>query len=282
MSWAGALAVCASLLCVLPARAAGPSPLWEDVAHPNRPRCDAIVADVQKRLAERAADHAALEQILAGGSQRCPDHLALHALYGGLLVGDREFAAARAPLERARHLEDEGEGRIAPDPRLAFQLGLVRAVAGEIEGSLAEYRRAADLGGIGRDQWLLLYDLGDTFHALGRLAEAIDAYRRAIHLNGRRAVVHYALAVALDRDGQLAESAGALKDALALDPHLDELTSPDYFFLPAADRSYYLALSFRAQGRIPEARKEIEQFLHEAADSPYAARAREVLASMPR
>jgi tetratricopeptide (TPR) repeat protein len=262
-------------------RAAEPAPLWEDVANPQRRRCDASVADVKKRLEARAPDVRALETVLAEAVRRCPDHLAAHALLGQVRIVLRDHAGARKALERARRLEDQDLTR-SPDPRLAFQLGFVRALTGDLEGSLVEYRRAEGAGGLGREQLFLLYDLGDTCQALGRLDEAIDAYRRAIHLNPRRAVLHWALAVALDRDGRLAASRTEVDLALGLDPLLAELLSEEYTFVPAADRFYTLALALRAQGRLAEARSAVARFLRELPDGPYSARARELQATLSR
>jgi len=40
------------------ARAEGPSPLWDDVVHPGRPRCAALLVDARKQIAARQLEPA--------------------------------------------------------------------------------------------------------------------------------------------------------------------------------------------------------------------------------
>jgi tetratricopeptide (TPR) repeat protein len=266
------------------ARAAGPSPLWEDVAHPDRPKCDALVAKVRAKVPAGLPDPRSppvveVTALAAEAARRCPEHAAAQALFGHIkLELNKDYQGALVPLERARTLED-GDPRLSPDKQLAFELGLARAVSGDLEGSLDEYRRAEAAGGA---HPVLLYDMGDSYQALGRLHEAIDAYRRAIKLAPREAIHHWALAVALDRDGQLAASRLEIDAALAADPRIVDQLSDRYFFVPPADHWYYLALTYRAQGKLDLARQAVANFLHDLPDGMYAARARELQATLQR
>jgi tetratricopeptide (TPR) repeat protein len=155
----------------------------------------------------------------------------------------------------------------------------MRAIAGDLDGSLVEYRHALSLGGLGvTESWRLHFNLGDTLMALGRLGEAIDAYRRAVGASRVKPITHLALAVAYDRNQEVVNAQRELGIALSQDPPLYVALSDENIFVPAADRHYYLALGFFARGLKSRARWELRQFLHELPDGPYSARARDRLA----
>ncbi len=253
--------------------AAGPSPLWESVVHPHRARCAQLV-DEGRRALGRNSPELALKSF-AEASRLCPDEPEAFALGGATLVDTGDYPAARTALERARALDGDEGG----DAQLAFHLGFVRALGGDFDGSLTEYRRSLQLGGLGlADNWLLYYDLGDTLMALGRLAEATDAYRRSSRAAPLKAITHLALAIAYDRDGEVERSRVELSIALSQDPLLYALQSDQFIFVPAAERHYYLALGFLQRGLRSRGRWELRQFLAQLPDGPYSARARERLA----
>jgi tetratricopeptide (TPR) repeat protein len=263
------------VLFVAGTASAAPAPLWDDILHPNRARCAELTEQASRVLdgsrdAERAG--APLERAV----RLCPDSAEVLALLGKQRVLIADYAAARPILERARILSPDDR-----DGELAFYLGLSRALTGDLPGAIAEYRRAETLGRT-RDAWMLQYDLGDALMALGRLAEAVPAYRRATELAPNEIMPRYALAVALERDGQLEESRRALNLALGGDPHFLHLRSPRFVFLPTEDRHYYLFLVHQARGHTTEARAELEDFIRSAPNSPYLSHARELLeASRP-
>ena len=272
--------VATALACLLAgapavAQAQPPSPLWDDVARPNRLRCAQLVDEARKKRTERDVRRS-LEP-LGEAARLCPTSLEVFVLLGQLRVELGLHEEARAALERARVIEDARPcERACPprDPHLAFELGFVRALAGDLQGSLIEYHRSVDAGGLGTDQWLLAYDLGDTLMALGRLSEAVDAYRRAVKAAPHEAIARFALAVALDRESDREAALVELDAALAIDPRLWCLTSGRYLFVPPSDQHYYLALCALRRGRLEDARRELEAFLGDGPDGPYAARAR--------
>jgi tetratricopeptide (TPR) repeat protein len=256
---------------LLVAIAAGPSALWDDALHPNRARCAQLLEEGRHALAQNLPQWKLFDE----ATKLCPDQPDGFALLGAALIELGDFAPARVALERARVLSGEEGG----DAALAFHLGFVRALGGDLAGSLGEYRRALQLGGLGvADNWLLFYDLGDTLMALGRLGEATEAYRRAARAAPLKAITHLALAVAYDRDGLGERSRSELGIALSQDPLLYALSSDQFIFVPAADRHYYLALGFFGRGLRARARAELRQFLAADVEGPYSARARERLA----
>jgi tetratricopeptide (TPR) repeat protein len=252
--------------------AAEPSALWDDVTHPNRLRCAALVDEARRQTGSAA------ERLLTDAVRLCPGSVeALQALGEARVAADR-IAEARQLLERARSRADRDGER--GDARLAFYLGFVRAVAGDLEGSLAEYRRAIGLGGLAAaDRWLLFYDLGDDYMALGRLGEAVDAYRRAARALPSEVMPHFALAVALDRDGQLDKAREELTIALGLDPQMAQVRSRRFVFVPRTEQRFYLAVGEQARGHLGAARAHLRAFLVALGGGPYAARARERLAA---
>jgi Flp pilus assembly protein TadD len=257
-----------------PALAAPPSPLWDDVAHPNRPKCRELAAEADRIARGRNVnqERAAIQQLLATGAKLCAKDVELLTLLGDLQVRLGDFPAARATLERARALAPAGEDR---DALLALDLGLSRTMTGDLESGLVEYRRAEAIGGL-RDPWKIPYDMGDNLMALGRLDEAIEAYRRAARLAPHEAIVRFALGVALDRDGQAERSRGEISTALTYDNRLSSLTSDMFMFIPPADRHYYLALAYCARRQHGEAAVELATYLAAVPNGPYAPRAREV------
>lgn len=257
-----------------------PSPLWDDVLHPDRLRCAQTVVELRSGLESARTPPAILRvaQLLERAARRCPRSLDVQALWGESLIAAGDHAAAWKALERARQLAPAGEDR---DPRLAFHLGFVRALAGDLEGSLREYQRAQALGGMMRNEdWLLAYDLGDTLMALGRLGEAIESYRRAVRLSPTEPVPRLALAVALDRDQQIEKSKAELAVALQVDPSLRKLNSGDFHFVPREEIHYYLALIAFHRGKIADAQRELEAYLAALPESPYAPRARQHLQNL--
>ncbi len=271
------------LLCVFSTVARADS-LWDELSTPGRGKYQALL--LQARHLRNDNDLPAAERTLLDATKVLPSEPAAWIMLGEVRVLARNWHAARAAFEEARRHAPDGA-----DPLLAFNLAVARAADGDFDGSLVEFRRAeaaaaspspvAFIGASAAAPWQLPYSLGDTYMALGRLAEAIAAYRRAAALEPRKPIIRFALAVALDRDEQLALSRAELDVALVYDRELRDLRGDEYPFAPAADRHYYLALAHLARGRLAAARAELRSFLAEAPNGPYAPRARDRLAGIP-
>lgn len=266
-----------AVLGVGTAAVAGPS-LWDDVANAERQRCRQLLA-VADRLAGK--DARAAVQALRKVGERCGNDRAALQAAGETLLSMRQLSDGRLLLERARVLADASpSGSPERDASLAFHLGFAREVTGDLAGAIEEHRRLESMGGLpSPNQYLVHYDLGDELMAVGRLSEAIDEYRRAVALAPDKPVPRLALAVALDRDEQVDRARVELNTVLTLDPELLRLTSDEYIFVPAADAFYYRALALLARGSAADARLALRTFLRELPDGPYAAVARERLAS---
>jgi tetratricopeptide (TPR) repeat protein len=257
--------------------AAPPSNLWEEVLQPGRVRCTALVRRAERMLPPRGAKSEEARQLLLDGRASCATSVELLALLGRLQLERGDYVEARALLEEARRLSPEDAEL---DAQLAVHLGFVRSVQGDLLGSLVEYRRAEAVGPLEGDAWLLAYDVGDSLMALGRVGEAIEAYRRAIRLAPSQAIPRFALAVALDRDGQTERSRVEALAGLARDPRLRTLTQGQYVFVPPAEVHYYRFVAHRARNSPVEAVQALRAFVAELPSSPYAERAREQLRAL--
>ncbi|MEI7610941.1 MAG: tetratricopeptide repeat protein, partial [Rhodospirillaceae bacterium] len=108
---------------------------------------------------------------------------------------------------------------------------------GRLEEAVAAYRRAAAL----EPEWAEAHNhLGVALHQLEQYPEAVAAYRRALALDEADATIHNNLGVALQDMGELAEAMGHYRRALALDP--------DY-----TDAGNNLGNALKEQGRVAEA-----------------------------
>jgi tetratricopeptide (TPR) repeat protein len=278
--------VAIALFVVASSASAAPASLWDDVAQPEGHRCAALLDEANHLLSSNQPRVAI--QTLRALVKVCSADREAHQLLGETLVAQREYPAARIALERAREisLTEEAAGpsdaRGAREVSLAFHLGFVREVTGDLEGALREHRRLEALGGLGSNEYLVHYDLGDELMALGRLDEAIDEYRRAVRLAPEKPMARLALAVALDRNQQGDKSRIELLVALSLDPQLRCLFADEYVFVPAADVHYYLALGFLGRGLRAQARAALRQFIELEAVGQYLNRARQHLSEIER
>lgn len=265
-------------LCSAGPALAGP---WEAIAHPHRRRCSQLVDEAAQH--GDAAEWKPARLAARSAVALCPSDPIVLERAARTLLGGREYSEALALLEHARVLADREPGTKEEEVALAFHLGFAREVTGDLEGAIVEHRRLEAMGGLAApNQYLVHYNLGDELMATGRLAEAIEEYRRAVTLAPGRPVVRLALAVALDRDGQLDQSRAELGNVLALDPELRSLSGEAYVFVPAGDVHYYRALAQLERGSAADARVELRAFLSVLPAAPYAARARERLLDAER
>jgi len=269
------IALALAMLGVVTAAHASP---WEEVAHPHRRRCAQLVDEANK-LAEVQQWRAATQAARAAAAL-CPSDRAVVQSAGELLLNAHEHADARLELERARALADANPASRERELSLAYALGVAREMTGDLDGAIDEHRRLESSGGLpSPNQYLLHKRLGDELMAVGRLAEAIDEYRRAALLAPpTKPIVRLALAVALDRDEQIDQAHNELVAVLALDPELRCLTAADGAIIPGEDVYYYRALALLARGATAEARAALRTFIAELPSSPYVAHARRRLA----
>jgi len=269
----GALAI---LLVVAGGAVAEASP-WEQVARPNRRRCTQLAEEASKLAEGRQWKLAA--QSARAAVALCPSERAILATAGETLLAAHEYTEGRLRLERARAISDATPLTRDRELSLAFLLGFAREVTGDLDGAIEEHRRLEAMGGLPPpNQYLVHYNLGDELMAAGRLAEALDEYRRAVALAPpTKPVVRLALAVALDRNEQIDQARTEVAAVLAFDPELRSLSGDDYVFVPREDVYYYRAVALYERGAAAESRLNLRTFLAELPSSPYVTRARDRL-----
>ncbi len=265
-----------ALVLVTSTHVVSAAPLWDDIAHPARRRCAVLLEQAKQARAHDLATNAA--NLLRQATTLCPDDRDVLQSLGETLLAAHELDDARQVLERARLVATDKPASHDADVALTFHLGFAREVTGDLAGAIEAHRALEAMGGLPpQNRYLVHYDLADELMAVGRLAEAIDEYRSAVALAPDKPVVRLALAVALDRDGQVDKSRAEVDAVLSLDPVLYSLNSGDYVFVPAGDEHYYRALGWAARGAIAEARVEMRRFVGKLPDSPYIELARQKL-----
>jgi tetratricopeptide (TPR) repeat protein len=117
-------------------------------------------------------------------------------------------------------------------------------------------------------------NLAETYMMLGRLDDAIDAYRLALRHGSRDAL--YGLAIALDRDDQTEFAEDAIREAGddMLKQFIGNIRSNDWFFVPDGERYYYLALIEETLGNDDAAAADWQHFIDSGAHPQYQPRAR--------
>jgi len=152
----------------------------------------------------------------------------------------------------------------SPDPRdgasaLDLALGNCYAQAGEFEAAIGHYKRIlAD--GARRDP-SVRWRLGNSYMAIGQLADAIDAFENAIAERPRSPFPYFAAAVAYDRDEQRAKANDRMAIALRRDPTLTSLSGDSERFAPAADALYFKGLAYAARQQPAHALVHLRRYL---------------------
>ncbi len=234
--------------------------LWDRVLYDRWKKADDLVVQAEKLLARRKYNAAAVRLHRA---IRIRPYAA--ALWFGL--GTAHSLAGRygdcvKDLKRTRALDPKFRPNL-----VAFRLGLCLSLSNRIADGIQEYLKVKS------GRWVKAsirnWNLADDYMALGRLTEAVRHYRLALRYNPAQRVLHFALAVALDRQGRRVAAARRMKRALQLDPKAAALESKDIIWLPAYDHHYYRALRFMVSGRRATALQHWQRFDQSAPRSPW-------------
>lgn len=235
-------------------------PLWDRVLHGRWRHADALLRKaVASAKAHRYAEATATIQ---RALRLRPGAASLWFALGSIHSISGHYPACVRALRRSRSL-DPG---YAPG-LVAFRLGLCLSMSGRLAEALREYRRVGHQASVRAG--ILQWNVADTLMAMGRLREAITAYRQAIRRMPRAAVLRFALAVALQRRGRFEAAGRALRQGLRLDPTARSLASPTIVWLPASEPLYYQALIQLTQGRLAQAVETWTRFLRAAPDTPW-------------
>jgi tetratricopeptide (TPR) repeat protein len=191
----------------------------------------------------------------------------------------------RAVAERALEHWEAFAARAPLDPRVTatlFDRALVRtrlATEADFQQAITCYEtlaERADMRSLPAEQvatWLA--NLAETYMMVGRLADAIESYQRALEYRADF-TYGYGLAVALDRDGQTALAREVMLSYAATD-RMRDLHRGSVFFVPDGEIEYYLALGHEALEDFDQAAEHYRRFIASGAHPRYQARAAENL-----
>jgi len=205
---------------------------------------------------------------LAGGTQSADARLLYVAgdLLSDPMVG--RDADARRLLERALGLEPDSP--LAG--RAWFNLAIASARLGDPRRERAAYTHALDRVWEPGFRANILTNRAESAMVLGDLEASVADYRKAIALADRpdlTALAHYGLGVALERNGDLPRGLEAMAVARAI--HIPGVGSaldlPSVFFVPAYDIHYYRALSALSAARDPKKPELVAAHLLDAGEA---------------
>lgn len=182
---------------------------------------------------------------------------------------------------------DTFEAKAPLDPRLSGELGGILFSRAIIHTKLAT---PAHLAAAARDYEAIVQrtdakgevlvvtwpNLAETYMMLGRLDDAIDAYKESLR-TGARISTWYGLAVALDRDGRgsLAREVIAAQGIAGFRQFQGDINSQQTFYVPRGEVYYYLALAEESLAMYDEALDHWNKFIASGAHPQFQPRAKE-------
>lgn len=187
---------------------------------------------------------------------------------------------------------DEFEARNPLDPRVAdvlFSRAISRTKLATdprnmtmlLESALSDYQSMIDR----QDAFSELYERmygrmrsawgnhAETLMMLGRLEEAVEAYKAALAFGSNASTV-YGLAVALDRDERESEALQLIRaqGLRSFKDFNDQFAAGEVFFVPKGEEFYYFALIHEAYGYLNEAIANWRLFIKSGAHPVYQPR----------
>ncbi len=255
---------------------------WGEIVHPNQEKYELLIARATAFLGENNT-LGAIPLLREAVALDPREPLGFYLLAHAYNVQRRwsECGDAFLTVEKLRP-DYTPPASFAFAANLNAEAGLCLSLSGHVDEAIERYHRVA---GGPLDFTQLHWNLGDCYHYLGRLDEAIDEYTLGLSAHGQvQPMLYYALGVALDRDEQIARAHDEIALALKLDPQLEHLGSPNVYYLPDADRLYYYGLAHQvAADTDPLHRLVAIAFFRKYIDagaSPWQKRAREHLAEL--
>ena len=150
------------------------------------------------------------ELYIEGYLAEAPDEPALHELAGRVAMMSRKYAEAADRLAKACEIDYE-------NARYAESLGRAQFLAGRHEESLDTFRRLLSRDGYKAPAWVYT-KIGDSHMALGRPANARDAYHRACDMKSKDADTWADVAKAALALGDNVRATLAAREAMRIDP----------------------------------------------------------------
>jgi len=234
--------------------------LWDRVLYKRYERAE--------KLAEKAQQHAArgrYKQAVAVLNQAIrirPYAASLWFNLGTVYSYAGTYKPCVTALYKARKLDAKYKSNLT-----SFRLGLCLSMCNRPGEGVSEYQKVSP------SRWVtsavLNWNMADNYMALGRVKEAAQHYRLSLQSNAGQRVLHFALAVALDRAGKLRSADRQLQRANRLDPTGASLNDKDIIWLPHYDHLYYRALRAHSRGLRGEALQWWQKFAIASPTGPW-------------
>ncbi len=263
------LVVLAFLLAPALGRAESPPSVWQRVTDPQAARRFELHRSVREKLARETEVSAFFGKPFAyenarvsledAGVESSTDPTLLFD-YGEVLEALDEHEKAIAVLQKAMRLSPDHPASDDASLTLAFAFAKQDRSEEELECYRAYLRSSRNVRGLST----AMLNMAEAEMRLGRLDDAVVGYRESYRLatealavsssQETAALACYGLAVALDRQGDTPGSRTEMARALSIDPSMVlVLSSPNVFFVPAYERSYYVGMGFEARARDTDA-----------------------------
>lgn len=243
--------------------------VWERATQPNGEHVDELLRRGSALVVEDNPN-AALS-MLEDAVKLEPDAPDGHYWLANAFLKLRRYGECRDELLEIRRIAPEyTPPGAAGSAMVDFSLAVCLAMSGKVLESITEYQRVLSAGGGSLEPALLHWNLGDSFQALGRLDEAIAEYRRGLEIQPRHAMLHFALAVAYDRNEEGARAEEEMAEGLSLDasPTLTKMDPPT-LFVPPEDEDYYRGLAHALAGRRAQAIVHFRRYSSRMPSSPW-------------
>lgn len=234
--------------------------LWDRVLYKRYERAQKL-ADQAKQHSSRGRYKEA-EAVLKRAIRIRPYAASLWFNLGTVYLYAGSYKPCLTALNKTRKLNPKHKKNLT-----SFRLGLCLSMSGRINEGLAEYNKVYPSSRV--TSAVLNWNRADNYMALGRLKEAAKHYRSSLRSNPGQRVLHFALAVALDRAGKLRSADRQLRRANRLDPTGETINSKDIIWLPSYDHLYYRALRAFSLRRRGEALQWWQKFAAAAPSSPW-------------
>ncbi len=231
--------------------------LWARIAHPDRGRYEARLQEGYALYAGNHAAQAIAPLVEAVGYE--PSEPDGHYWLARAYAGARDFPECAHEYDVLHDLAPDYTSPQSLGSRdrpgvMRYEYAFCLAAGDRVEDAISVYRGVLDDKDVpAAERRLAWSNVGDAYEILGRLDEAILAYRHAIELAPGDALSRFALAVAYDRDEEPARAEQELDGALRIDGGYSVLGQPTLLYVPAEDEDYFHALIFQLAPRLEHA-----------------------------
>lgn len=257
------------------------SKLWSGDLFPADAEYQELVGKAREMWTQRGENsfRQAIE-LLDKAVAMAPEQPLAHGWLAGIYARTGEWKRCAAALDKAAARDPSFVPPLTsqePAYALDFERGMCHAMAGNYELAIARFKHIVSDG---HDSPIARQRLGEAYMALGRLDDAIAAFETLLKTRPYDPGLHFALAVAYDRDEQAAPAKAHVELGLKHDPRLTTLSQFQRSYFPPEDEHYYLGLGHAGDSQVMWAVFHFREYLQAAKEGPWAHRARQHLELM--